>query len=67
MLANTIESWVNLFDENNKELLPLLKMELIFDDKKMQFYPTNEDLEELVLFVIEQVSRIFYLAILALS
>ena len=55
MLANTIESWVNLFDENNKQLLPLLKMELIFDDKKMQFYPTQEDLEELVLFVVEQV------------
>ena len=55
MLANSIESWVNLFDENNKELLPLLKMELIFDDRKMQFYPTNEDLEELILFVIEQV------------
>ena len=61
MLANTIESWVNLFDENNKELLPLLKMELIFDDKKMQFYPTNEDLEELVLFVIEQVCNIMIL------
>ncbi len=50
-----IEAWVNLFDESNRELLPILKMELIFDDDMMQFYPTYGDLEELVLFVVEQI------------
>lgn len=46
---------MNLFDESNKENLPVLKMELIYDDDKMQFYPAYEDLEELVLFVVEQI------------
>ena len=55
LLTRTIEAWVNLFDESNKELLPVLKMELIYDDDKMQFYPAYEDLEELVLFVVEQI------------
>ena len=35
----------------------MLKMELIFDDDKMQFYPTYEDLEELVLFVTDQITH----------
>ncbi|ELU12017.1 hypothetical protein CAPTEDRAFT_196412 [Capitella teleta] len=56
LLVRTIEAWVNLFDEVNKQNLPVLKMELIFDDNKMQFYPLYEDLEELVLFVVEEVT-----------
>ena len=52
----TIEAWVNLFDESNKDNLPILKMELIYDDERMQFYPTYEDLEELVLFVVDQIT-----------
>ena len=57
LLVRTIESWVNLFDESNRGNLPMLKMELIFDDDKMQFYPTYEDLEELILFVTEQITH----------
>ena len=53
----TIEAWVNLFDEANRQNLPILKMELIFDDHKMQFYPAYEDLEELVLFVMEEITN----------
>ena len=52
-----IEDWVDLFDESNKERLPLLRMELTFDDQKMQFYPTQEDLEETVLFVISVITK----------
>ena len=32
-------------------------MELIYDENKMQFYPTYEDLEELVLFVLEKITN----------
>ena len=46
-----------MFDESNKENLPVVKMELIYDDDRMQFYPTFEDLEELVLFVIDQITH----------
>ena len=56
LLVRNIEAWVNLFDESNKELLPLLRMELTFDDEMMQFYPMYNELEELVLFVVEQLT-----------
>ncbi|XP_064633435.1 dynein axonemal heavy chain 12-like isoform X2 [Lineus longissimus] len=57
LLVRTMESWVNLFDEKNKDNLPILKMELTFDDRRMQFYPPYEDLEEVVLFVVNQVTK----------
>lgn len=49
---HTLEAWVNLFDENNKDYLPILKMELIYEDEKMQFYPSYDDLEEVILYVV---------------
>ena len=55
LLMHTLEAWVNLFDESNKQHLPILKMELIYEDDKMQFYPTFEDLEEVILFVVDLV------------
>lgn len=57
LLVRTIDSWVSLFDENNKENLPLLRMELTFDDRKMQFYPQYEELEELALFVVSLICK----------
>lgn len=57
MLVRTIDAWVSLFDEGNKERLPLLKMELTFDDRKMQFYPPYEELEELALFVVTLIKK----------
>ena len=57
MLVQSIEGWVDLFDEGNMEKLPILKMELVFDDNKMQFYPSFDDLEELVLFVVDEITR----------
>lgn len=53
----TIESYVALFDPNDKAKLPLMKMELTFDDQKMQFYPPKEDLEETVLFVVSHICK----------
>ena len=34
-----------------------MKMELTFDDQKMQFYPPKEDLEETVLFVVSHICK----------
>ena len=57
LLVRTIDSYVNLFMQENHLQLPILKMELTFDDEKMQFYPPVEDLEEVVLFVIKQICK----------
>ncbi len=46
-----------MFDQNNKNTLPVVKMELTYHDKEMQFYPSYNDLEELVLFVIDQITH----------
>jgi dynein heavy chain len=57
LLVRTIRSWVEAFEvsENNKKL-PTLKMELTFDDEKMQFYPPYQDLQELITLLITQVT-----------
>ncbi|XP_064606960.1 dynein axonemal heavy chain 12-like isoform X2 [Liolophura sinensis] len=57
LLVRTIEAWVNLFDSENKEHLPILKMELTFDDEKMQFYPPYEDLEETIIHVMTAITK----------
>eukprot|EP00105_Crassostrea_gigas_P043640 XP_019927788.1 PREDICTED: dynein heavy chain 12, axonemal isoform X3 [Crassostrea gigas] len=57
LLERTIDSYVTLFDPNDKAKLPLMKMELTFDDQKMQFYPPKEDLEETVLFVVSHICK----------
>ena len=57
LLTRSIDAWVNLFGEADKRFLPLLRMELIFEDNKMQFYPQHVDLVELVLFVITKITE----------
>ncbi|XP_069795725.1 dynein axonemal heavy chain 12 isoform X2 [Narcine bancroftii] len=54
-LGRTVKAYVDLFDEVDKYKMPQFKMELIFDEEKMQFYPTYSDLEETVLFVISRI------------
>jgi dynein heavy chain len=56
-LERTLDGYVNLFDADDKTCLPLLKMELTFDDEKMQFYPPSQDLEDTVLFVVKQICK----------
>ncbi|XP_029642789.1 dynein heavy chain 12, axonemal-like isoform X2 [Octopus sinensis] len=55
ILVRTINDWISLFDEDNLKYLPLLKMELTFDDEKMQFYPPSGDLEESLIYVVETI------------
>uniref|UniRef100_A0A0L8HIS0 Uncharacterized protein n=1 Tax=Octopus bimaculoides TaxID=37653 RepID=A0A0L8HIS0_OCTBM len=55
ILVRTINDWVSLFEEDNLKHLPLLKMELTFDDEKMQFYPPSGDLEESLIYVVETI------------
>ncbi|VDK80564.1 unnamed protein product [Dibothriocephalus latus] len=54
-LGRNLQSWVDLFDEDHKERLPVLKMYLTFENQRVKFFPSYEDLEELIVFVAQQI------------
>lgn len=49
-------AFVSLFDPLNINKLPLFKMDLIFDDERMDFYPNFHDLEQAVLEIANLIS-----------
>lgn len=57
VLTRTINAWVNLFDESNKDDLPQLCMELVYESGQIVFFPRDEHLEELILFVVQQIAN----------
>lgn len=57
LLRRTVEEFVKLFDPKHQDRLPIFKMELTFDEDKMEFYPTFQDLEDVVLGLIERISE----------
>lgn len=57
LINRTLSAWESLFHEENKNCLPLFKMELILDDDDhMQFYPALGDVEAAVLHVVSAVA-----------
>ncbi|XP_029456789.1 LOW QUALITY PROTEIN: dynein heavy chain 12, axonemal [Rhinatrema bivittatum] len=56
LLRKTVESYVKLFNPEDIQQLPLFKMELTFDDEKMDFYPSFQDVEDVVLFVVNRIT-----------
>ncbi|XP_040310640.1 dynein axonemal heavy chain 12 isoform X5 [Herpailurus yagouaroundi] len=56
-LKRTVEGFVKLFDQEDQCGLPVFKMELTFDDDKMEFYPTFQDLEDVVLGLVERITE----------
>ncbi|KFQ17596.1 Dynein heavy chain 12, axonemal, partial [Merops nubicus] len=57
LLRRTVEAFVKLFDPEDRSCLPLFKMELILHEKTMMFYPSLQDLEEAILFIVNRVSQ----------
>lgn len=57
LLKRTVEEFVKLFDQEDQRGLPIFKMELTFDDDKMEFYPTFQDLEDVVLGLVERIAE----------
>nr|XP_014432906.1 dynein heavy chain 12, axonemal isoform X1 [Pelodiscus sinensis] len=57
LLRRTVEAYVKLFDPEDRRWLPLFKMELTFDDEKMEFYPSFQDLEEAILFIVTRIGQ----------
>ncbi|NXQ63130.1 DYH12 protein, partial [Anthoscopus minutus] len=57
LLQRTTEVFVRLFDPEDRSHLPLFKMDLTFDENRMEFYPSLEDLEEAILFVVDCIGQ----------
>uniref|UniRef100_A0A5F8GIC4 Dynein axonemal heavy chain 12 n=1 Tax=Monodelphis domestica TaxID=13616 RepID=A0A5F8GIC4_MONDO len=57
LLKRTVEGFVSLFDPEDKKWLPIFKMELTFDDEKMEFYPTFQDMQDIVGGVVDRIGE----------
>ncbi|XP_059519194.1 dynein axonemal heavy chain 12 [Myotis daubentonii] len=57
LLKRTVEGFVKLFDQEDERGLPIFKMELTIDDEKMEFYPTFQDLEDVVFGLVERIAE----------
>ncbi|XP_077070519.1 dynein axonemal heavy chain 12 [Siphateles boraxobius] len=57
LVERSVVAFVNLFDPLNISKLPQFKMDLIFDDEKMDFYPNFHDLEQAVLEMASLISN----------
>uniref|UniRef100_G1KBI6 Dynein axonemal heavy chain 12 n=1 Tax=Anolis carolinensis TaxID=28377 RepID=G1KBI6_ANOCA len=57
LLKRTVEAYVQLFDVDDQRWLPLFKMDLTFDDEKMDFYPSFQDLQDTILCVVSLISQ----------
>ncbi|NWX55505.1 DYH12 protein, partial [Promerops cafer] len=57
LLQRTTEGFVKLFDPEDRSRLPLFKMDLTFDENRMEFYPSLQDLEEAILFVVDCIGQ----------
>ncbi|OXB83032.1 UNVERIFIED_CONTAM: hypothetical protein H355_001375, partial [Colinus virginianus] len=57
LLTRNVEAFVKLFDPEDRSCLPVLKMELILGERHMEFYPSFQQLEEAVLFVVNRIGQ----------
>ncbi|NXI06039.1 DYH12 protein, partial [Pachycephala philippinensis] len=57
LLQRTTEAFVKLFDPEDRSHLPLFKMDLTYDENRMEFYPSLQDLEEAILFVVDCIGQ----------
>uniref|UniRef100_A0A8C7GUY5 Dynein axonemal heavy chain 12 n=1 Tax=Oncorhynchus kisutch TaxID=8019 RepID=A0A8C7GUY5_ONCKI len=57
LVERSVEDFVSLFDPLNVYQLPLFRMDLTFDDEKMEFYPSFQDLEESVLEILNLITN----------
>jgi len=58
LLTRSINSWVHLFEESNKDHIPLVSMELVYEESEgMIFYPSYDDLQELVVSVVKHIAN----------
>lgn len=56
-LQRNLLEWVEIFDEDHKEYLPILKMYLTYEDQTILFYPSFSDLEDLIFLITGLISN----------
>ena len=52
----TIIAWCDLLKPENHLNVPIVRMELTFDDNKMQFYPTISAINDLLNSVVDKIA-----------
>ena len=57
LLVRSIFAWCELLKPENHLNVPIIRMELTFDDNKMQFYPTVNAIYELLQSIVEKISN----------
>ncbi|KAM8863638.1 dynein axonemal heavy chain 12 [Spinachia spinachia] len=57
LLQTSVEEFVNVFDPSNRHRLPVFRMALTLDDKKMGIYPTLKDLEASVFEILNAITN----------
>jgi dynein heavy chain len=57
LLVRSIYAWCDLFNPENHLNIPIIRMELTFDDQKMQFYPSLNSIYELFFSVVEKIAN----------
>ncbi|KAG5839016.1 hypothetical protein ANANG_G00229870 [Anguilla anguilla] len=57
LVTRSVQEYVSLFQPERALELPLFRMDLIFDNERMEFYPTFEDLEAAVLEIMTQIAH----------
>ncbi len=57
LLLRTIYAWCDLLTPENHLNCPVIRMELTFDDQKMQFYPTYNAIEMLLISVCDKIAQ----------
>lgn len=55
-LQKNLDFWVSLFEDGHSERLPVLKMYLTFEHQSVKFFPSYEDLEDLIIWVAKYIT-----------
>jgi dynein heavy chain, axonemal len=56
LILRTIYAWCHLFSPENYSNVPIIKMELTFDDEKMQFYPHYNSIKEILCAITDKIA-----------
>ena len=57
ILLRTIYAWCDVLRPDNHLNVPIIRMELTFDDQKMQFYPTTSSINDLLTTIVEKIAN----------
>ncbi|XP_063065421.1 dynein axonemal heavy chain 12 [Engraulis encrasicolus] len=57
LVGRSVHEFVSLFSPERAYQLPLFRMDLTFDDEKMEFYPSFQDLEDAVMEILNKITN----------